>query len=68
MTDRNIAFIPRPGKSAIEERLSAKYLALMTRIYRYRRAGNFTLSCAAGKAADVVLARIANLETQRIAA
>jgi hypothetical protein len=64
----NIHFIERPGKSAIEQRLSAKYLALLTRVYRYRRIGDFTHSCAAGRAADVVLARIANLHPERIAA
>lgn len=64
----NIHFIERPGKSAIEQRLSAKYLTLLTRVYRYRRIGDFRHSLAAGQAADMVLDRLRSLNHERLAA
>lgn len=64
----NIYWIDRPDMSALEDRLSRKHVLLLDRVYRYRRIRNFTLSSAAGEAADVVARRIANLHPERIAA
>lgn len=64
----NIYFIPRGNETATEQRLGRKYLLLIDRLYRYRRRGDFTHSCGAGRAADIVRERLVALRNRKEAA